>query len=378
MIRVSAELSDGGNYLCGEKLSCHVKFENISSEDQSLAWAGAQLHCQCTYREDLVIPSSPPQSAGLNPATQTAFIPSKGEKGFTIMSSTPSVISCDLKLKPGEVKSYDYVETVPLECIPSFSGHLVRFTWKVSVGASRPTVEAKLIRIPFRVLTVPRKILSFLEQIESPHLTNPFCKDDSKEHALNSDIILQGLAHETSKRKQMTMELKTDSGVVGRLHLFKSVYRLGEEIIGAIDLSMATVPCLQMMVSLQAIEKVSDEHFAGQDRSRSSVTVSHATDVQSCTFASLKHFTVPIPSHVTPTFETAMVSLSWQLNFEFVTSSNYSSLGQMVTSPSKTHLEWVAGKVSSSHTSLDIPITVLATNPSQAESRHFVHQNIEI
>jgi hypothetical protein len=28
-----------------------------------------------------------------------------GEKGFTIMSSTPSVISCDLKLKPGEVKS---------------------------------------------------------------------------------------------------------------------------------------------------------------------------------------------------------------------------------------------------------------------------------
>jgi hypothetical protein len=105
MIRVSAELSDGGNYLCGEKLSCHVKFENISSEDQSLAWAGAQLHCQCTYREDLVIPSSPPQSAGLNPATQTAFIPSKGEKGFTIMSSTPSVISCDLKLKPGEVKS---------------------------------------------------------------------------------------------------------------------------------------------------------------------------------------------------------------------------------------------------------------------------------
>ena len=51
--------------------------------------------------------------------------------------------------------SDDYVETVPLECIPSFSGHLVRFTWKVSVGASRPTVEAKLIRIPFRVLTVP-------------------------------------------------------------------------------------------------------------------------------------------------------------------------------------------------------------------------------
>ena len=44
------------------------------------------------------------------------------------------------------------------------------------------------------------------------------------------------------------MELKTDSGVVGRLHLFKSVYRLGEEIIGTIDLSMATIPCLQVRV----------------------------------------------------------------------------------------------------------------------------------
>ena len=32
------------------------------------------------------------------------------------------------------------------------------------------------------------------------------------------------------------------------MQLFKSVYRLGEEIIGTLDLSKATIPCLQVNV----------------------------------------------------------------------------------------------------------------------------------
>ena len=45
-----------------------------------------------------------------------------------------------------------------------------------------------------------------------------------------------------------TYELKTEQGVIGRMQLFKSVYRLGEEIIGTLDLSKASVPCLQVNV----------------------------------------------------------------------------------------------------------------------------------
>ena len=85
-LRVSAELCSGGSYLCGEKLHCRVHFMNEStSDDQVVAWCGAQLLCQCTFRENLVSPPSPP-SGGL-PKTQTAFLPSRGT--LTRFESTP-------------------------------------------------------------------------------------------------------------------------------------------------------------------------------------------------------------------------------------------------------------------------------------------------
>ena len=76
-LKVTAELCNGGSYLCGEKLHCRVHFTNESPlNDQVVAWCGAQLLCQCTFREDLVCPPAPP-SGGL-PRTQTAFLPSRG------------------------------------------------------------------------------------------------------------------------------------------------------------------------------------------------------------------------------------------------------------------------------------------------------------
>ena len=54
------------------------------------------------------------------------------------------------------MSAVDFSETVPLYCVPSFTGRLVRYTWKLSVGASRGVnADAQIIRIPFQVMTVP-------------------------------------------------------------------------------------------------------------------------------------------------------------------------------------------------------------------------------
>ena len=76
------------------------------------------------------------------------------------------------------------------------------------------------------------------------------CRLSSQHYTCDAQVFedLSSFPFEPSTSE--TLELKTDSGVVGRLHLFKSVYRLGEEIIGTIDLSMATIPCLQVRVKL--------------------------------------------------------------------------------------------------------------------------------
>ena len=54
------------------------------------------------------------------------------------------------------ILAVDYSEIVPVHCMPSFTGRLVRYTWKLSIGASRGVnADAKIIRIPFQVMTVP-------------------------------------------------------------------------------------------------------------------------------------------------------------------------------------------------------------------------------
>lgn len=43
--------------------------------------------------------------------------------------------------------------------------------------------------------------------------------------------------------------LKNPHGILGRISLFKSSYKLGEDITGAMDLTTGTVACLQVIYS---------------------------------------------------------------------------------------------------------------------------------
>lgn len=48
-----------------------------------------------------------------------------------------------------------YSEQVPLGGPPSFSGRLVKYTYKLAVGAQKPGCAAQITRIPFHVMTIP-------------------------------------------------------------------------------------------------------------------------------------------------------------------------------------------------------------------------------
>ena len=48
-----------------------------------------------------------------------------------------------------------YTEKIPSGGPPSFSGRLVKYSYKLAVGAQKPNRPASIIRIPFRVMTIP-------------------------------------------------------------------------------------------------------------------------------------------------------------------------------------------------------------------------------
>ena len=102
MIEVKARLVRGSVFLAGECIECEIIFTNISnnrvatsndtnsesaqkSEVERLAWASAQLHCQCSVNESRVlIPSRmdrmPKKMSMDSDASCTSFVPSRGKR----------------------------------------------------------------------------------------------------------------------------------------------------------------------------------------------------------------------------------------------------------------------------------------------------------
>lgn len=77
MIEVRAELQGLGVYLAGEWVTCVITFTNQGSTEETVAWAGAQLHCQFYCREDIVRVTKTHHHLP-SPANDTAFYPNKG------------------------------------------------------------------------------------------------------------------------------------------------------------------------------------------------------------------------------------------------------------------------------------------------------------
>lgn len=44
--------------------------------------------------------------------------------------------------------------------------------------------------------------------------------------------------------------LKNPHGILGRISMFKSSYKLGEDITGALDLTTGTIACLQVLITV--------------------------------------------------------------------------------------------------------------------------------
>ena len=80
MVELAVDLIERATFLAGEKLLCQITFRNTNkSVSETVAWASAQLHCQCLYREELI---KTPLDVLPSPANDTAFVPNKGPSLF--------------------------------------------------------------------------------------------------------------------------------------------------------------------------------------------------------------------------------------------------------------------------------------------------------
>ncbi|XP_077299870.1 RAB6A-GEF complex partner protein 2 [Arctopsyche grandis] len=337
MIEITAKLLNGSVYLSGEAIECAITFSHIAQPEhkisqshndvlENLAWASAQIHCFYSTK-DRSEPTNPGnfQRIGSFGNNRTSLQNSNGNLGQIILQTNPKIIFCDLTIQIGETKSFIYKERLPMESPPSYRGLGAKFSYKITVATQRVNSAIKLIRIPLRVLSVSAitnmpdvSALCCNETTEELQPANPFLEERKVETPL--DIALKVLQNITARRSPNFYMITNARGKVARFCLFKSAYKLGEDIVGTFDFSVGTVKCMQVSVALQSEEEI---------KNKDSQNVSD-TAIKPITFARHHEVTIglsrsqlilPIPLHITPAFETDLVSLKWKLHFEFVTST---------------------------------------------------------
>lgn len=357
MIEVIAKLLSGPVYLSGEVVECSILFihPNLPSHRMSqsnadsfgsLAWASAQIHCQCTTDSKIARSAANSGKSSILP-NDTSLTICAQDSSVVEFATKPKILFCDLRLSPGQTKTYIYREKIPNDSPPSFRGQLVKYSYKITIGMQRVNCPIKMLRVPLRILPIDIAALGDLggafcnETTDELSPANPFLDVRERDRLDNQtpfDLALQALQNITARRVPNFYIISNIWGKVARFCLFKPAYKLGEDIVGTFDFTVATVNCMQVSVSLQCEEEttaLSSSSIAAGDsanaglnsdgKSKQNATtriVTYSKHHEVCLGLKYTQLILPIPLHVTPAFTTGLVTLRWRLHFEFVTSTS--------------------------------------------------------
>lgn len=113
MIEVVAKLPQGHVFLSGEVVECSITFIHPQSPShmvsqshvdalESLAWASAQIHCQCFTDSKISRVQEPGNALTF---ADTALNASMNGNGKVEISTKPKILFCDLTLSPGQSRT---------------------------------------------------------------------------------------------------------------------------------------------------------------------------------------------------------------------------------------------------------------------------------
>ncbi|KFQ11142.1 Retrograde Golgi transport protein RGP1, partial [Haliaeetus albicilla] len=378
MIEVLAKLGRGPVFLAGEVLECVITFTNplsassTSASSEMLAWASAQIHCQFHASENRVaLPPSDGSKHDVQAENETVFVPNRVHclrLSYYTVCGLGKLQKCSCCVEKHWGLCDSYCETLPIDGPPSFRGQAVKYVYKLTIGCQRVNSPIKLLRVPFRVLVLHGLKDYQFPQDEAVAPSNPFLEEEEglKKDSRLADLATELLMVATSRRSLHLYNISNTRGKVGSFCIFKTVYKIGEDVIGTFNFSEGDIPCLQFSVSLQTEESIQEEYQRRRGGPEDCDVPSPALAQQACVLweGDGLHSCCPCPLWcwlLTPLLPT--VSLKWRLHFEFVTSGE--SAGTCLVRGSQSEaVTWTGVEQMEGDTfSWDLPIKVLPTNP---------------
>ena len=330
---------------------------NKQSSVERLCWANVQLHCFClidelqiNYEQIIGTHGGSVRVNGLfkgkrssialetYASNDTSFHECllRAEKGIIVYNSNPKILFCDLQLAPNECQTFVYTETLPSRLNPSYSSPRIKYHYKLSIGAQRIGSAIHLLKIPIRILTIeqfnqkktqcngdyfPEYSNGFDNRIQQkePHsLNSSFNTDDeSKDDSSPLDLALHQIEYQTCHRTPHSFNITNSFGSVAKFFIFKTVYRLGEDIIGLFNFAEGNVRCVRFSVALQS-EEIISESYRINTKSNISHVVNHVKYQEYTLNTTHSQMVLTIPLTATPSFEndiSKMLFLFFMTNF---------------------------------------------------------------
>ncbi|XP_063698322.1 RAB6A-GEF complex partner protein 2 [Culicoides brevitarsis] len=379
MIEIKARLvrEQTAVFIAGESIECFVTFTNPqrsqstlqSNSDvlENLAWATVSIQCYC----NTTLKKDKPSLADDVPTASTSLATSLLKQGTLVASAQPKFLFCDLRLEPGETKSYLYRDELPKKGPPTYRGVRVKYFYKITIATQRVGSKVQLLNVPVRVLPKPdfenESVIGEICDDTNDNVApaNPFIEKKKTESYL--EIILHYLQNISSRRCPNFYVITNKRGRVGRFCLFKQNYKLGEDIVGTLDFSSQTVKCVQYSVTLQCEEIIRETN--GDEVHDVAAVTSFTKHHEVCIGLVETQIILPVPLHVTPSFKTDQVDVRWRLHFQFVTTT--SSHMTPECEPGET---WQAPEDIEIETMMwNLNVQVLPTNPLQISAPSGVH-----
>ncbi|KAL9097976.1 MAG: hypothetical protein Q9163_006267 [Psora crenata] len=274
------------------------------------------------------------------------------KRSIPIFSAPQSILFVNLRLAPGESKSYRFSHPLPRGIPPSHRGqgeilghdlmspHTILSSVATvtevdplnlpEVAADPKTVKSKPKTSADEFTYYVNELLNQPEQSTDAALLSPTEDDprllpslmyqaDSMKEVVDS-IILNNNSGSTGKRNVNRFEIARSGDKVAVVMLTRAAYRLGETIYVAIDFQGSSVFSYSLHATLETSETI-DPTIAL--RSRTSIQRMTrriiASHFERTISAERVHFNPKIPSYGTPEFMTSGISHEWKLRFQFVT-----------------------------------------------------------
>lgn len=303
---------------------------------ERLCWANVQLHCFCAFDETLWDAEAMLAKIGLETMIKkmktkrssishdaygshdTSFHEClfRTEKGVQIYSSKPKILFCDLQLEPYQSRTFVFTETLPPNLNPSYSSVRLKYQYKLIVGTQRIGAPIQLLKIPLRLLTVDGCNLEaeaigqngnesktengVYNNKDTISLTS--IEEDARYDTNPLDMAIHWIESVTSHRSPHHFNITNSRGRVAKFYIFKTVYRLGEDIIGFINFAEGVVPCVRFTALLQSEEVVIDQTLRKTKPPLSTLLINHAKYEEMTLNTKHTQMVLAIPFTVTPSF----------------------------------------------------------------------------